>query len=186
MMIQFILLKIIRETDEEKWHFYHFRLKMETSQHAVTVMAMRWCVFFPSAGKLSWAPVLTSNGLIGEDEELEQMQMNVLKGWFQQMMPTQWISLAHLFHVCQTNENSQHIWLRAPSLWKYQRHCDFLFCLLVQITLFFFWTYSSPDFFLFNHHLCFSMLSDVKIFRFTLTFFKAGCFFILISAINFP
>lgn len=138
MMIQFILLKIIRETDEEKWHFYHFRLKMETSQHAVTVMAMRWCVFFPSAGKLSWAPVLTSNGLIGEDEELEQMQMNVLKGWFQQMMPTQWISLAHLFHVCQTNENSQHIWLRAPSLWKYQRHCDFLFCLLVQITLFFF------------------------------------------------
>ena len=33
--------------------------------------------------------MLTSNGLISEDEELEQMQTNVLKGWFQQMMPTQ-------------------------------------------------------------------------------------------------
>ena len=136
-MIQFILLKIIRETDEEECHLYQFILKMETSQHHVTVMAMRCCIFFPWAGKLSWAPVLTSNGLISEDEELEQMQMNVLKGWFQQMMPTQCISFAHLFHVCQTNENSQGIWLRAPSLWKYQRHCDFLFCLLVQITLFF-------------------------------------------------
>ena len=133
-MIQFILLKIIRETDEEKCHFYQFILK--TSQHHVTVMAMRWCIFFPWAGKLSWAPVLTSNGLMSEDEELEQMQMNVLKGWFQQMMPTQWISFAHLFHVCQTNETSRSIWLRAPSLWKYQGHSDFFFCLLLQVTLF--------------------------------------------------
>lgn len=182
-MIQFILLKIIRETDEEKCHFYQFILK--TSQHHVTVMAMRWCIFFPWAGKLSWAPVLTSNGLMSEDEELEQMQMNVLKGWFQQMMPTQWISFAHLFHVCQTNENSRSIWLRAPSLWKYQGHSDFFFCLLLQVTLF--WGgHIPPLIFFLNHHLCFSILSDVKIFQFTLTFFKVGCFFILISTINFP
>ena len=181
MVIQFILLKIVRETDEEKCHFYQFILKMETSQHAVTVGAMRWCIFFPWAGKLSWAPVLTSNGLISEDEELEQMQTNVLKGWFQQMMPTQWSALL----TYSMSARQMRIWLRAPSVWKYQRHSDFPFCLLLQIT-FFFLDIFLPWFFFFNYHLCFSMLSDIKIFQFTLTFFKIGCFFILISAINFP
>lgn len=186
LVIRFLLLKIIRETDEEKWHFDQFILKMETSQRAVTVVAMRWCIFFPRAGKLSWAPVLTSNGLISKDEDLKQMRMNALKGWFQQMMPAQWISLTHLTPCLPDKwEFSEHLVQGTISL---ETPETLIFSSLSLYRYPFLGTYSSPDFFFFflNHHLCFSTLSgDVMMFRFILTLFKLGCFLmILISTIN--
>lgn len=128
---------------------------------ALTIVAMWWCVNFLWTGKLSWAPVLTSNGLVSEEEESEQMQMKALKGWFQQMMPIQWISLTHYMYG-----SGHHL------LQKCQRHW-FSPLLLWQISLF--WPTPSPIVFL-NHYYYFSMLSGgVTIFQFVLTLFQVGC-----------
>lgn len=120
--------KSIRETDEKNATCINLYSKWKP----LSIMWQLWqwgcCIFFPWAGKLSWAPVLTSNGLISEDEELEQMQMNVLKGLVSADDANPVYQLCSLVIPClPDNENSQSIWLRAPSLWKYQRHLIFLF-----------------------------------------------------------
>lgn len=85
------------------------------------------CVFLPWTGKLSPVPLSTWHGLLCENKGSERMQMNVLKGWFRQRMPTQPSESALLTEhwcVCQTRVQAPSLldmvgtfWFSLVSLW---------------------------------------------------------------------
>lgn len=130
---------------------YQFLLKKETNQHAVIIMAMRWYIFLPWTGKLSWAPTLTSNSLVCEDEESKKMQMNALKGWFnRQCQPSE--SALPTYYMSADRWEFSKPWFRAPSLLEMLGTLWFsLLSPFTDIPLkIFFWTKPLPQPFLFT------------------------------------
>lgn len=149
---------------------YQFMLKMETTQQAVIIIAMRWYVCLPWAAKLSWTPVLTSD--VSEDEESEKMQMDALKGWFPQMMLTLVNQLCWLTPCLPGNWGFPKPVVWAPSPLIMPETLTFSF-----YRYSFLWTHPSLSLFCFslNLHLCLSMLlGDVTLFQFLLILFKVG------------
>lgn len=151
---------------------YQFMLKMETTQYAVIIMAMRWYVCLPWAAKLSWTPVLTSD--INEDKESEKKNADEC---FEGLVSTD-----------DVNPVNQPCWLTPclPGSWGFPKPVVWALsplAMLETLTFSFYrypflWTHPSPRLFCFslNLHLCLSMLlGDVTLFQFLLSLFKVGC-----------